>query len=691
MNIKKLKKRAENLRKIIEKHSYLYYVVDKPKIEDSVYDSLVEELIKLEEKFPVLKTATSPTQRVGGEPLKKFKKVKHKIPQWSFNDAFNEEDMFKFDERVKKMLEKEFGKKISLAYVCELKIDGLKIVLEYKKGELLTAVTRGDGRIGEDVTNNIKTITSIPLKLLKPVDIIVEGEIWLGKNNFEKLNKERKRRGEPLFSNPRNAAAGAIRQLDPKIAAERKLDSFIYDVAMLPRTVLRGGAVQGQSLATQVKELEYLQDLGFKVNKNFKLCSNINEVISYWKSWHLPTGGQKSKKDKQDYLIDGVVVKINEIKYQNILGFTSKAPRFAIAFKFKAEQVTTVVEDIVLQIGRTGALTPVAHLRPVLVAGSVVSRATLHNEDEIKRLDVRVGDTIILQKAGDVIPDIISVVKEMRTGGEKKFIWPKLVVDCGGNGEIERIPGQAVWRCKNKNSFIQKKRKLYHFTSKIAFNIEGLGPKIIDALLEAKLISNYEDIFTLKRGDLLALPRFAEKSVDNLLKAIEKAREITLSRFIISLSIPNVGEETAILLAQNFGSIEKIINLKIEELEKIEGIGPIVTKSIIDWFADKNNQKTLNNLLKHIKIIPQNFSIKNLERQGKLEGKTFVLTGTLNKISRDEAKEKIRSLGGSISSSVSKETDYVVVGENPGSKYKKAEEIGVEILNEEKFKEILNM
>jgi DNA ligase (NAD+) len=662
-------KRAENLRKIIEKHSHLYYVLDKPEIEDSAYDSLIEELRKLEEEFPELKTETSPTQRVGGEPLKEFQKVKHQVAQWSFNDAFSEEDMFDFDERVGNFLRKA-GIKEKPTYTCELKIDGLKVVFEYENGFLKRAATRGDGVMGEDVTNNIKTIASVPLKLLKPINIIVEGEVWLGKSNLEKINKERKKEGEALFANPRNAAAGTIRQLDPKIVANRRLDSFIYDVA------------QGVSLMTQKEELEFLQELGFKVNKNFKLCKNIDEVIKFWKFW-------QNKKDKEDYLIDGIVVKINETKYQEALGYTGKAPRFAIAFKFPAEQVTTIVEDIVLQVGRTGVLTPVAHLRPVLVAGSVVSRATLHNEDEIKRLDVRIGDTVIMQKAGDVIPDIVSVMKELRTGKEKVFVWPKFVADCGGEGEIERIEGQAAWRCKNKNSFVQKKRRLYHFASKHAFDMDGLGPKIIDALLDADLISTYDDIFTLKKGDLLALPRFAEKSVDNLLASVEKAKNVSLPRLIISLSIPNVGEETALLIAKNFQfSIFNFQKATKEELEKIEGVGPIVAQSIVDWFKDKENIKILEKLLRHIKIQKVSSS-KPLASSSKLFNKTFVLTGTLSNMSRDEAKQKIRALGGNISSSVSKETDYVVTGENPGSKYDKANELGVQILNENEFEEMI--
>src|SRR3989344_1027787 len=415
MNNKEAKQRIEKLRKTIERHNYLYYVLDAPEIADSAYDSLILELGELEEKFPTLKTETSPTERVGGEPQDKFKKINHKVAQWSYNDAFSEEDMVKFDERVKRFLKKENKENQNIEYTCELKIDGLKIVLEYEKGVLARAATRGDGKVGEDVTLNVKTIKSVPLKLLKPIDIIVEGEIFMPKSVFIELNKIQKEKGEEEYANPRNFAAGTMRQLDPKIVAERGLDVFIYDIAALPKAVFKDGAFQRQPLAlpeNQEKELVYLRELGLKVNKNFKLCKNINEVIEFWKFW-------EKKKEKEDYLIDGVVVKVNEKKYQDVLGYTGKAPRFGIAFKFKAEQVTTVVEDITLQIGRTGVLTPVAVLRPVLVAGSTVSRATLHNEDEIRRKDIRIGDTVVIQKAGDVIPEVVRVMDKMRTGKEQ--------------------------------------------------------------------------------------------------------------------------------------------------------------------------------------------------------------------------------------------------------------------------------
>lgn len=666
---KEVLERLENLKKTIEHHRYLYHVLDKEEISQEALDSLKKELTEIEEKYPDLITPDSPSQRVAGEPLPGFKKITHKIAQWSFNDAFSEEEIISFDKRVKKFLKAELGKEPALGYTCELKIDGLKIILDYENGILKSAATRGDGKVGEDVTHNIKTIGSVPLKLRKEISVIVEGEVWMSKKGLEKLNKDRQKKNLPLFANPRNAAAGSIRQLDPQVTAERELDTFIYDLSFSNEEIP----------GTQIEELILIDSLGFKINRNYKFCKNIAEVIEYWNKW-------KKESKKESYLIDGVVIKVNEKSFQDILGYTGKAPRFAIAFKFPAEQVTTVVEDIVLQVGRTGVLTPVAHLKPVLVAGSVVSRATLHNEDEINRLDVRVGDTVILQKAGDVIPDIVLVVKEMRTGKEKKFEFPDKVLECGGDGSIERIPGQAAWRCKNKSSFAQQKRKFYHFVSKKAFDIDGLGPKIIDQLLEAGLITHYHDIFTLKRGDLLNLERFAEKSVDNLLTSIEKSKKVSLSRFLISLSISLIGEEMAIEISKKFKTIEKIRNAKIEEFDLMDGVGPKVSESIVSWFNDKTNIKELDKLLEFVKIEKEE---KEIDSKGKLNNKVFVLTGSLESLSRDDAKEKIRKVGGKVASSVSSQTDFVVAGADPGSKFDKAQNLGVKILKEEEFLDML--
>lgn len=670
-----VRERLEKLKKTIEHHRYLYHVLDRSEISPEALDSLKHELSEIEAEYPELITPDSPSQRVAGAPLPEFQKVAHKVEQWSFNDAFTEDDVRDFDARVNKFLKQSLGRPVVPTYVCELKIDGLKVVLEYEKGSLVRAATRGDGKIGEDVTQNVRTIESVPLQLTRPADIIVEGETWMPKSQFKKLNTENRKRGEPEFANPRNIAAGSIRQLDPKITAARGLQVFIYDVAR-----------SNDTPKNQIKELEFLAELGFRVNKNFRLCRNADEVINFWKEW-------QKRAPKEDYLIDGVVIKVNEREFQDALGYTGKAPRFGIAFKFPAEQVTTIVEDIVFQVGRTGVITPVAHLRPVSVAGSIVSRATLHNEDEIKRLDVRIGDTVILQKAGDVIPDIVSVVKEMRTGKEKEFVWPKRIAECGGDGRIEKIPGQVAWRCADKNSFAQHRRKLYHFVGKHAFDIDGLGPKIIDLLLDNNLIASFDDIFTLKRGDLLALPRFAERSVDNLLAAIQKARVISLPKFLVSLSISQVGEETAYLLADYFqlresAGGERLVsvlqNATAEELEKIDGIGPIVGRAITGWFKDSANKKLVKNLLKYVEFLPAPRGAAPAEGLP-LSGKTFVLTGTLRALDRDIAKQKIRSLGGQTSESVSKKTSFVVAGENPGSKLDKAESLGVPVISEAEF------
>lgn len=654
------KERIEQLKKVINYHRYLYHVLDKQEISEEALDSLKYELAKLETEYPEFVTPDSPTQRVAGEPLAKFAKIVHKVPQWSFNDAFTPEDMQDFDARVRKLAGG------SLSYVCELKIDGFKIVLTYEKGLLKTAATRGNGVVGEDVTANVRTIESVPLRLEKPVDVIVEGEIWMSKKNFLALNKEQKKKGGIIFANPRNVAAGTIRQLDPRIVSERKLSCFIYDLSNASFPVPE----------SQAEELKLLSDLGFRINDHFKLCRNMDEVIDYWRAW-------QKKKDKEDYWIDGVVVKVNERRLQERLGYTGKAPRFGIAFKFPAEQVTTVVEDIVLQVGRTGVITPVAVLRPVSVAGTTVSRATLHNEDEIKRLDVRIGDTVILQKAGDVIPDIVSVLVDMRTGKEKEFKFPKVLEACGG--AIERIPGQAAYRCVNKNSAVQFRRKFYHFVGKHALDIEHCGPKIVDMLLDNKLVAEYPDIFTLKKGDLEVLPRFGEKSADNLLRAIEDRREVELPNFLVALSIGQVGEETAEDLAEKFGTLEKIRRAELGELNNVEGIGEIVSQSVYDWFRHEENLRLLDKLLAQVKAKP--FRKKTIESS--ITGKTFVLTGTLPTLSREEAEEMIKKFGGNVVGSVSAKTDYVLAGENPGSKLDKAQELGVKIIIEEEFKKLV--
>jgi DNA ligase (NAD+) len=673
-------KRLKKLREVIEHHRYLYHVLDRPEISDEALDSLKKELVDIETQFPELITADSPSQRVSGQPLDKFEKVTHKVAQWSFNDIFDADEAVEFDARIRRMLGKEGLSEADLkkvSYTTELKIDGLKIVLEYVDGVLQTAATRGDGKIGENVTENVRTIGAVPLKLREPIDIIVEGEIYLAKDEFDRINRELEKAGEEKYANPRNLAAGTIRQLDSQIVADRKLSVFIYDVAQI--------AAEHEP-QTQMEELKMLEDLGFKVNPHYKLCGKIEEVVKYWEAWH-------DKKDKQQYLIDGVVIKLNQKRWQEVLGYTGKAPRFAIALKFPAEQVTTVVEDIAFQVGRTGVVTPVAHLRPVLVAGSTVSRATLHNEDEIARLDVRIGDTVILQKAGDVIPQIVEVLRDLRPTGKdgkptaKPFKFPKKITECGGDGAIERIPGQAAYRCVSKDSFMMQRRRLHYFAGKNAFDIENLGPKVIDQLVEENLVQTPVDIFTLEKGDLLGLERFAEKSADNLIASINEAREVTLARFITALSIDNVGEETAILLADTFGSIKNLQKTSIEKLDDINGIGEVVAKSIVDWFKNDLNIKMLEELLDQVKIIsPKKSNPNSKTKTGKFTGKTVVLTGTLSTMSRDEAKEIIRAQGGNISSSVSAKTDFLIAGENAGTKLQKAEDLGVPILAEEDLK-----
>jgi DNA ligase (NAD+) len=664
---KDIKDRLEKLKDTIEKHRHLYHTLDTPEISDEAYDSLFAELEKIEEEYPELRSPNSPTQRVGGEPLKEFKKVRHEVRQWSYDDVFDFKGLQKWDEKVRNFIRKAGLDKEKLEYCCELKIDGLKVVLTYENGGLISGATRGDGEVGEDVTHNIKTVHSIPLELKDPISMIAVGEAWIGKKDLITINKEREKDGEMLYANTRNLAAGALRQLDPKITAKRKLNSFIYEIDKLEN-----------GPTSQYEELEFLKTQGFSVNPNFEKFGSLEKVEEYYKKW-------SKKKDSLDYGLDGIVIKVNSNKIQKALGYTAKSPRWGVAYKFPAEQVTTVVEDIVLQIGRTGVLTPVAHLRPVVVAGSKVARATLHNEDEIKRLDVRIGDTVILQKAGDVIPDIVSVVTELRTGKEKPFVWPKKVALCGGDGSIERIPGQAAWRCVDKNSFEQQKRRFHHFVSKKSFDIVDCGPKVIDLLLEQGLVSEYADIFTLERGDLLELPRFAEKSVDNLLSSIKKSSKVTLPRFLVGLSIPQVGEETAYDLAKHFGTLQKLRSVSYEELEALNGVGPIVAKSVVEFFHSKPNQKMVDNLLKEVTIE----KVSTAFAGGKLKGKSFVLTGGLESMSRDEAKQKIRDLGGSVGESVSKETTYLIAGENTGSKYEKALKLGVKVLSEKEFLALL--
>lgn len=687
-NKSEIKQRIEKLRREIDKYRYEYHVLDRPEISDEVYDSLMRELRNLEEKYPEFWSVSSPSQRIGGEPLKKFEKVRHKHRQWSLDDAFSFEEMKNWEDKVMRMLEKK-GVREKAEFCTEIKIDGLKIVLTYKNGQLIQAATRGDGVIGENVTAQVKTIQSIPLKLNKSLDVIVVGEAWMKKSDLEKINKDRVKNGELPFANSRNAAAGSIRQLDPKITAARKLSSFIYDI----------DEIMGEAPETQIGELKMLEKLGFKVNQNYKLCKSLGEVQKLFEEW-------EDKRNRQEYGIDGLVIKINDNDLQRELGYTGKAPRWAVAYKFIPEKVTTVVEDIKVQVGRTGALTPVAHLRAVQVAGSTVSRATLHNEDEISRLDIRIGDTVVIHKAGDVIPEIVEVLKNLRSGKEKKFHMPTRCPICGGAVKREIIKtgkkGEAsvALYCLNKKCFAIEKENIIHFVSRKGFDIEGLGEKIVEHLMSEGLISNVADIFELKAGDLEPLERFAEKSADNLVRAIEKAKKIEFPKFLYALGIRHVGEETAVLVTRNISHITHNMKYETREVKNlndvisifpkiteenwisIKGIGEKSANSLVEWFGNKENIELLRKMMKlgvDVKIpVLQVISYM-------LQGKSFVLTGELASMTRDEAKEKIRALGGDISSSVSKNTDYVVVGKNPGSKYDKARKLGVKIINEKEF------
>lgn len=670
MEKKEVKERIEKLKKTINHHRYLYHVLDRQEISDSALDSLKKELFDLEQKFPDFVTPDSPTQRVGGEPLKKFKKVKHISPMLSFNDAFSKKDVEDWILRISKLLTKEEQKNID--FFSELKIDGLAVELVYEDGILHKGSTRGDGLIGEDITQNIKTIESIPLKIeiqnlklkISQPQVVIRGEVFISKKEFARVNVERKKNNETPYANPRNLAAGSVRQLDSKIIAFRKLDFFAYDLL-------------DNDLTTHEQKHKILKELGFKVNNYNKYCNGLKEVFSYYNNI-------QKIRENIPYEIDGIVLIVNNNKIYEKLGNVGKAPRGAIAFKFPGKQATTIVEDIQVQVGRTGVLTPVAFLKPVEVAGAMISKATLHNEDEIKRLGIKIGDTVVVGRAGDVIPDIVEVLKGLRTGKEKDFKMPQNCPSC--NSRVLRVKGEAAHKCSNPNCFAQKKEYFYYFVSKQAFNIEGLGPKIVDQLIAGNLASDPADIFKLKQGDLIPLERLAQKSAKNIVEAIQKKREIEFSKFIYALGIKNVGEETAFDLSKNFSNLEELKNASRQDLENIKDIGPIVAGSIYDWFQNKNNKKYLEKLLKNIKIKNYQPSTVNYKTKDKI----FVFTGNLESMTRDEVKKRVRVMGGNISESVSKETDYLVVGENPGSKYQKAKNLSIKIINEKEFLRLIN-
>jgi DNA ligase (NAD+) len=675
MDKKQAKERIEKLKKEIQKHEYAYHVLDNPEISDASFDMLKKELEGLEFKFPSLITSDSPTQRINGKPLSKFQKFHHETPMLSFDNVFNKQEILDWQNRNNKIV-KNYDKN---GYYCELKIDGLAVELIYENGFLKIGATRGDGKTGEDVTQNLRTIISIPLKLSGnvPNKLIVRGEVYLKTKEFERINKELEKSKEKIYANPRNLAAGSARQLDAKIIAKRKLDFFAY--ALITDTEQK----------SHEQEHEILKKIGFKTVKHNKFCKDLEGVEKMKEYWEKNRG-------KLDYEIDGLVATTNENTIFKKLGIIGKAPRGAIAYKFSAKEGTTIIEDVIWQVGRTGVLTPVAILKPVQIGGTTITRATLHNFDEIKRLEIKIGDTVIVGRAGDVIPDIVKPLKDLRSGREKEIKVPKICPVCGSN--VIKIGGEVAYKCADKNCGAILRERIYHFVSKKAFNIVGVGPKIIDKLLDAGLITDAADLFKLKKEDIVPLdglprtepkvlvPGFAEKSAENIIKSIQSKKEIKLEKFLFGLGILQVGEETAVDLSKRFGSVDKIKDATKEELEKINDVGPKVANSIYGWFREKRNLDFLQKLKKAgIVITNQKSKIKNQ----KLTGKTFVLTGEMESMTRDEAKEKIRELGGEVSGSVSKNTNFVVAGSDPGSKFDKAQKLGVKIINEKEFLKLI--
>ncbi len=661
------KKRLAQLRAVVAYHQDLYHTKDAPEISDEAYDSLLRELEALE--LLVTGTYSKVSNTVGSEVSNAFSKVTHTTRQWSFDKAFAMEEVAEWETRLHKQITAADTSVPALSYVAEHKIDGLKLILTYKKGTLVQAVTRGDGTIGEDVTHTAQTLKDVPDTLTSKVDIVVVGEVWLARKEFERINIARAKNEEPPFANPRNAAAGSLRQLDPEVARSRNLSLYCYDI-----DDIQVGATNVAIPLTQMDELTVLKKLGFKVNPHATVCRSLTEVDKFYNGW-------ANKRQTLPYGVDGVVLKVNDIKTQTILGYTARAPRFGIALKFSAEQVTTIIEDITLQVGRTGVVTPVAILKPVLVDGSTVARATLHNEDQIKRLDVRVGDTVIIQKAGDIIPEVVAVVLALRPEKTKVYRFPKTVRECGGDGAIERIPGEAAYRCVVLDSDFLHRKRLHYFVSKAGLNIDGVGPRIIDQLLEAGLIRESYDLFTLAVEAVEALPGFKRQAAQNVISAIENAKTQPLSRLLAAFGINLVGEETARLITKEFPTMQALQKASVTEIENIHGIGGAVAQSLCSWLANPTNKKIVKGLLKQITL-----NEPTAKKGSKiLEGKKIVLTGTLERYSRDEAKELIRAHGGTVASSVSKKTDYVLVGDQAGSKADEARALKVPLLTEAEF------
>lgn len=664
MSIQDVAKRIIEIREQLNHHSYLYYVLDQPTVTDAQYDALMRELTALEEENPQLITVDSPTQRVGDKPLEGFGTVRHQVPMLSLSNAFNAEELMDFDRRVRSGLGDEPPE-----YVVELKIDGLAVSLLYEKGYFIQGATRGDGEVGEDITQNLKTIKGIPLRLREDIPFLeVRGEAYMPKKEFVRLNEEREENGAPLFANPRNSAAGSLRQLDSRITAKRALSVFLYAI----------GQLEGQQPKNHQAGLNLIKDLGLPVNPNIKVIHDMAEVITYVGQW-------TEKRHNLPYEIDGMVIKVNSLRQQEELGFTAKSPRWAIAYKFPAEQAITKVEDIIVSVGRTGVITPTAVLTPVKVAGSTIGRATLHNEDIIREKDIRIGDTVVIHKAGDVIPEVVEVLKDKRIGNEQEFKMPEFCPQCGSRAV--RLEGEAATRCMGIACPAQAIEGIIHFVSRDAMDIEGMGPSIVEQLWTEQLIRDAGDIYALQFEQLANLERMGDKSARNLVRAIEKSKRNSLGQLTFALGIRLVGAKAGKILARHFGSLEKLRQSSLEELTDIHEIGPKMAQSIVSFFREEQNLKVIDKLIKA--GVRMEEELPEVGEQP-LAGKTFVLTGGLEMFSRKEAQEVIEKLGGKVSGSVSKKTDYVVAGVDPGSKYDKAVQLGLNILNEQQFKELLD-
>ncbi len=664
----KLRQTIDQLRREIEQHNYRYYVLDAPTVTDAQYDRLMADLQQLEKEYPFLITPDSPTQRVGGKPREGFATVQHTVPMLSLANAFGDGDLKDFDRRVRGTLGNE-----PYDYVVELKIDGLAVSLTYQDGIMVRGATRGNGATGEDITANLKTIRSIPLHLHKPVDLLeVRGEVYMPKESFLELNRQREERGEPPFANPRNAAAGSLRQLDPAVTAGRNLSIFVYGIG--------AAELNGERLPeSHSASLKWLESLGLRINTYHQLCRDIGEVISYCQIW-------QDKKTALPYQIDGIVVKVNLLDQQTTLGATMKSPRWAIAFKFPPEQAQTTVLDVIVSVGRTGAITPTALLDPVTVAGSTVSRATLHNLDIIREKDIRIGDRVIIHKAGDVIPEVVEVLKEHRTGAEKIFSMPAVCPACGA--EVVRPSGESAHRCTGAACPAQLLEGLIHFASRGAMDIDGLGPAVVTQLVEAGLVKDVSDLYSLTLDQLRRLERFADKSAENLVRAIAKSKENPLQRLIFALGIRHVGERAARVLAEHFGDLRILMDARLEELTTIMEIGPKIAESVVNFMREPQNRTLIERLIEHgLNVVAE--VLPTAGPDSPLAGKTLVLTGTLASLKRDDAKELIEKAGGKVASSVSKKTDYVVVGEDPGSKYEKAVKLGVQVISEQELLDLV--